>query len=224
MTTRHLRTLPVELLVEGRAAVCLGACAEVGYKIERLLEAGAEVRVVADGEVHPLVEDAARSGAIRLERRAPTAEDAEGATIVFVSPEHETLGARLATDARATGRLVCTLDRPAACTFVNPAVARGPHLAFALASGGRSPALLRRLREDLERALRDPRLAAYVERITTLRSEAPAGEKAARGRAAVAGFAVDLRFRFPSWFERGAPGPEDPAIEVPPDGDGGRES
>lgn len=214
MTARALRTLPVELLVDGRVAVCLGACAEVGYKIERLLEAGAVVRVIADGAIHPLVEDAARAGTIALERRAPTAEDAAGAAVVFVSPEHEELGASLAATARTGSRLVCTLDRPAACTFVNPAVARGPHLAFALASGGRSPALLRRLREDLEVALRDPRLATFVERITTLRNEAPPGEKASRGRSAVAGFALDLAFRFPRWFERGAAGPDDP--DAPP--------
>lgn len=224
MTARALRTLPVELLVDGRAAVCLGACAEVGYKIERLLEAGAEVRVIADGEVHALVEEAAAAGTIRLERRPPTDRDADGVAIVFVSPEHEALGARLAAEARASGRLVCTLDRPAACTFVNPAVARGPHLAFALASGGRSPALLRRLREDLERALREPRLAAFVERITTLRNEAPPGEKAARGRAAVAGFALDLAFRFPAWFDRGAVAPEDPPTPASATGDGDRES
>lgn len=213
MTTGALRTMPIELLLEGRLAACLGACAEVAYKVDRLLDAGAVVRVVAAGEVHPIVAEHARAGAITLEAREPTAADAAGATIVFVSPRHEALGAALAATARGEGRLVCTLDRPAASTFVNPAVARGPHLAVALSSGGRSPALLRRLREDVERALRDPRLAAFVERITLLRREAPPGERAARGRAAVVGFAADLGFRFPAWFERGAPGPDEAADE-----------
>jgi siroheme synthase-like protein len=213
--------LPVEVLVENRLVVCLGACAEVAYKIDRLLAAGAIVRVVAAGEPHPIVAEHARAGAIALETRAPAPADAEGAAVVFVSPEHAAIGAGLAAEARASGRLVCTLDRPAASTFVNPAVARGAHLVFALSSGGRSPALLRRLREDLERALADPRLAAFVDRIAALRRDAPPGERAARGRAAVAGFAAALTFRLPAWFERGAAGPDEPIAGAGADGPDG---
>ncbi len=203
-----LRTLPVELLLAGRRAVCLGACAEVAWKVERLIRACADVVVIEGGAIHPVIAEHVAAGDIRHEARAPRDEDADGAAIVFVSPDHEALGRRLADRARDVGRLVCTLDRPHACTFVNPAVARGPQLTMTLASGGRSPALLRRLREDLERALGDARLGAFVDRITALRRNAGPGGRAAVGRAAVLGFTAELTFRFPRWFEEGAPGPE----------------
>lgn len=218
-TVRGLRTMPVELLLEGRLAVCLGGCDEVAYKVDRLLGAGAIVRVVEGGEVTPSIAEHASQGRVVLERRAPAAEDAEGAVIVFVSPRHEALGAELAASARVTGRLVCTLDRPHAATFVNPAVAGDGPLRFAIASGGRSPALVRKIREGLARALGVPRLAAFVERVAAIRAAAPREERAQRGRESVDGFEVDLVVRYPAWFDGALRG--DGGGTEPPDGDGG---
>jgi len=207
------RTMPVELLLEGRLAVCLGACVEVAYKVDRLVGARAVVRVIEDGAVMPSIEEHARAGAITIERRAPRAEDVRGAAIVYVSPEREALGAMLAAAAREEGRLVCTLDRPHAATFVNPAVAGDGPLRLAIASGGRSPALVRRVREGLSRALSSPRLAAFVEKVAALRAAAPREERASRGRESVVGFEVDLVVRYPAWF------PAYDAIAEPAGGD-----
>ncbi len=204
-----LRTMPVELLLEGRLAVCLGACVEVAFKVDRLVGAGAVVRVVEDGTIMPSILEHEARGDVSIVRRPPTADDAEGAVIVFVSPEREVLGAALADAARAEGRLVCTLDRPHAATFVNPAVAGAGPLRFAIASGGRSPALVRRVREGLSRALASPRLAEFVERVAALRAEAPREERAQRGRESVEGFEVDLVVRYPAWFQ--PPGEPDAA-------------
>lgn len=196
-----LRTMPVELLLEGRLAVCLGACAEVAYKVDRLVGAGADVLVVEDGAITASILEHEASQRIRIERRVPHAGDARGAAIVFVSPEREALGADLASAARGDGRLVCTLDRPHAATFVNPAVAGDGPLRLAIASGGRSPALVRRVREGLSRALGSPRLAAFVERVAAIRAAAPRSERAQRGRESVEGFEVDLVVRYPGWFQ-----------------------
>ena len=61
---------------------------------------------------------------------------------------------------------------------------------------------------DLERALASPRLAAFVERVATLRAEAPPGERSTRGRAATKGFGAELTVRLPRWFEEGRDAPE----------------
>jgi precorrin-2 dehydrogenase/sirohydrochlorin ferrochelatase len=201
-----LRTMPVELLLEGRLAVCLGACDEVAYKVDRLVGAGAIVHVIEAGAVAPSILAHESAGTVTVERREPAEPDAAGAVIVFVSPRHEALGARLAAAARSEGRLVCTLDRPHAATFVNPAVAGSGPLRLSIASGGRSPALVRKVREGLEKALASPRLAAFVERVAAIRSAAAPADRARTGRESVEGFAVDLVVQYPAWFQ---PAPAD---------------
>ena len=73
-----LRSMPVELLLEGRLAVCLGACAEVAYKVDRLVGAGAFVRVVDDRAIAASILAHEARGAVIVLRRAPAIEDAEG--------------------------------------------------------------------------------------------------------------------------------------------------
>jgi precorrin-2 dehydrogenase / sirohydrochlorin ferrochelatase len=203
-----VRYLPIAVDVAGRSAVVIGATLETVSKIARLLDAGARVTVFATGAVHPDVLAREAEGTLRIERREPSADDLGAATIVFVAPEEEARGQALMAWARGEQRLLCTIDRPEACTFVNPAVAQGPGIEVAVSTGGVSPATARRLREDLEAALADPLLARYLEALAALRASLPRAERAARMKAAAAGFALEARFTFPAWVALGAP-PED---------------
>ncbi len=193
-------TLSVELVARGKKALVVGACRECALKLPRLLAAGARVHVVADGAVDPLFVESAARGDIVLERRAFEDGDWEGAVVTFVSPEHEAIGARLAERATATGRLVSTLDRPLACTFINPAVVERQGLKVTLSSGGAAPALLRRLREDLERAFDDPTLGELVRALRDVRRGLPKGERSVELRRLVEGFGLEVSFTFPAWL------------------------
>ena len=124
-----------------------------------------------------------------------------GAAVVFVSPEEEALGASLAATARDNGTLVCTLDRPAASTFVNPGSADVSGLRVSVASGGLAPALVRRLREDLESILGAPELGVFVRRLGELRQALPRGARAEALREKVAGFRLEGRLVFPAWWD-----------------------
>ncbi len=198
--------LPVELRVAGLRALAIGAGAELVTKVLRLVDAGAEVTVVA---VSPddAIEMLAQEGRLRVERRAFDEGDLDGAFVVFVATAEADLGARLVSRARAEGRLLCTIDRPESCTFTNVAFARASGLTITVSSGGASPGLARRLREDLAEALADPRLERFVDALRALRESLPRGERAVRLAAAVQGFRAAVVLRFPRWFERGDPPP-----------------
>jgi precorrin-2 dehydrogenase/sirohydrochlorin ferrochelatase len=99
--------------------------------------------------------------------------------------------------------LFCTLDRPEASTFTNVAVVRTPGVTMTFGSSGRSPGLVRRIREDLEALFSDARFGRFVDELAALRASLPRGERAARMADAVRGFAVEARLRYPEWFERG---------------------
>lgn len=195
-----LKTLSVELVMEGRKALVVGACRECALKVPRLLASGAVVRVVADGHVEPEIEEAAARGELSLERRPFADEDWNDVAVTFVSPELEALGARLADEARRTGRLVSTLDRPESCTFVNPAVVVRHGLKIAISSGGVAPALLRRVREELERGLDDPRLGELVRALAAARRALSRGERTVELKKLVEGFSIELALTFPEWL------------------------
>jgi siroheme synthase-like protein len=198
----RLDTLAVELLVRDRDAVVIGTDMECESKIERLVAAGARVRVFTEGGAPSArVAAWAASNAVTLIARPFADDDSDGACVVFVSPAHQAIGARLAPRARVSAKLVSTLDRPEHSTFINPAVARGSGLRFAISSGGAAPSLVRALREEIEARIQDPRLARFVEALKRRREAAPRGQRGALGRSLVEGLRVELRFVFPTWFE-----------------------
>jgi precorrin-2 dehydrogenase/sirohydrochlorin ferrochelatase len=197
-------TFPVDLDLHGREALVVGDGPEVWPKIDRLLSAGARVTVLAEGEPSP--ELRAREGRIALSARAASDGDLDGKAVVFTAPfttpEREARALRWHARAVAAGTLFCAVDRPEASTFVNPAVVATPGLTMTFRTGGKSPGLSRRVREDLSALFDDPRFVRFVDRLSTLRASLPRGERAARMAEAVRGFAVEARLRFPAWFER----------------------
>ena len=201
-----MRYLPVGLDLRDRRALVVGAGPEIPAKIERLLAAGARVTVIA-GAPDDAVRELAARGAIELCEREAADADLDGAAIVFVAPGDGAREARWHERAVREGRLLCVIDRPASSTFANLALARAPSLTIAIGTDGASPALARRLREDLEAAFADPRFARFLAKIAALRASLPKGARA-RAALAVKGFAVEIALRFPAWFERGEDPPD----------------
>jgi precorrin-2 dehydrogenase / sirohydrochlorin ferrochelatase len=201
-----MRTFTIELDVRGRDALVVGGRGEAASKIERLVLAGARLTVIAEGDVDAWVEEAAREGRVELLRRAARESDAEGRAIVFLEPGgagDEDLSRRLFERAKVSGALVCTLDRPEVSTFINPAVVHVSGLTLTVSTGGVSPAMARRIREDLEALFSEARFARFLSKLGELRAGLPRGERGARIKEAVKGFAIEARLRFPGWFERG---------------------
>jgi precorrin-2 dehydrogenase/sirohydrochlorin ferrochelatase len=202
--------LTVELLVEGRVALVVGAGDEVAAKAARLVDGGAIVRVVTPSPDARVAELAA-AGQLELRRRAFEAADLDGAFVVFVAPSEVDLGASLASQ----GRLVSTIDRPEASTFTSVAVLEASGLRVTIGTAGASPGLARRLREDLAALLAEPRLGRFVAMLGRARAALPRGERARAMGAAVEGFRLSGALAFPAWFERGDPPPAAPCGDEP---------
>jgi precorrin-2 dehydrogenase/sirohydrochlorin ferrochelatase len=139
----------VNLVLEGRLAVVVGAGGVASQKVEDLLTAGARVRVIAPSACGEILELAA-AGRIQLELRPYAAGDLEDVVLAVAAASEEAVNARVAEDARALGVLVNVVDRPALCTFTLPATLRRGDLTLAVATQGRCPGLARAIREELE--------------------------------------------------------------------------
>ena len=139
----------VNLSIQGKRAVVVGAGAVAHRKAQGLLEAGARVTVVAPEACEGLLALAAE-GRLELHRKAYDAGELEGAALVLAATDDETVNARVSADCSRLGLPINVADRPALCTFTLPAVVRRGDLTLAVTTEGRCPAFARALREELE--------------------------------------------------------------------------
>lgn len=134
----------------GRDVLVVGAGRVALEKIEGLLDAGARVTVVAPDVSEP-VETLGRSGRVALSRGRYRAEDLDGRFLVVAATSVTPVNERVFADAEARGMLCNVVDVPELCSFILPAVHRDDPIAVAISTGGASPALAQRLRDDVAR-------------------------------------------------------------------------
>jgi len=128
--------------LRGRRCVVAGGGAVARRKTEGLLAAGADVLVVAP-------EAGEMPGGAVVERRAARLADLDGAVLVVCATDDPAVNAALAREARRLGVLANVVDDPDRGDLVVPAVLRRGALQVAVSTGGASPALARRLRDEL---------------------------------------------------------------------------
>lgn len=157
----------INLDVARRPALVVGGGSIAARKIAALVDAGADVTVIAPAIGEP-VAALERDGRIRVLRRAFEPGDAGGAFVVVGATDDDEVNRAVAQDARASGALVNIVDRPALCTYTVPAVVRRGHLTVAVATDGRCPSVARAIRERLDREF-GSEYADVVDRLGELR-------------------------------------------------------
>ncbi len=101
-------------------------------------------------------------------RRGYRAEDLEGRFLVVAATSTTSVNRRVFRDAEARPVLCNVVDVPELCSFILPAVHREGPIAVAVSTGGASPALAQRLRDDIARLVR-PEHAALAHSLRELR-------------------------------------------------------
>lgn len=141
---------PVFLSLEGRHAVVVGGGSVADVKAAGLLEAGADVTVVSPRLTRSLQAQAER-GVFKWIEREYQPGDLESAWIAIAATDKAAVNAAVAEEAEQRGILLNIADRPSLCSFIAPAVVRRDDLVIAISTGGKSPAMARRVREEMER-------------------------------------------------------------------------
>lgn len=167
-----MRYYPIGLDLKDQPVLLVGAGGIAARKCERLLRAGAVVRVVAL-TARPVFLEWAAQGRVELALRAFSAQDLREARLVIAATHSRAVNAQVSALARRLRVPVNVVDDPELSSAVLPAlVERGP-LQIAIATNGIAPALASWLRLKLESWL-DPalgplltRLGAWRERLRT---------------------------------------------------------
>jgi uroporphyrin-III C-methyltransferase/precorrin-2 dehydrogenase/sirohydrochlorin ferrochelatase len=173
------RLYPAFLKLDGLPVVVVGGGAVAASKLDGLVEAGAQVTVVAP-EVCDAIRARATARSIAIIERGFAAGDLDGARWVVAAATPE-VNRAVAAAARARGLFVNAVDDVAsASAYLGAVVQRGPVL-LAISTGGLAPALAGLVREALEAVLPDD-LARWIDVATAARAEwkragTPIGER-----------------------------------------------
>jgi precorrin-2 dehydrogenase / sirohydrochlorin ferrochelatase len=132
-------------------------------KARKLLQAGAEV-VVISPEVLPELEGMG----VEVRQRPYERGDLGGADLAFAATDSREVNAAVAREAGERGVRVNVADRPSEGDFAVPSTLRRGGLQVAVSTGGASPTLARRIRNELEEVF-GQEWAGVVEELETVR-------------------------------------------------------
>jgi len=153
----------------GRRCLVVGAGSIAESKVGSLLEASANVYVVApDGT--PKVRSWAASNRIVWHHRGFQPSDLDNMSLVVAATSSPELHEEIFREAARRGVLCNVVDVPSLCDFYYPAVVQRGALQIAISTGGQSPALAQRLRKELE-AQFGPEYETWLEELAEAREK-----------------------------------------------------
>jgi precorrin-2 dehydrogenase/sirohydrochlorin ferrochelatase len=147
-----MRYYPVFLNLHGRPCVVVGGGEVAERKVSALLRAAARVRVVSPQLTARLARLAAQKK-ISVTRRRYRQGDLKRAFVVFAATDDPATQRAVREHAQAAGALVNVADDREGSTFLVPASFARGDLHVAISTSGASPALARRLRQQLQASL-----------------------------------------------------------------------
>ena len=163
MTTYY----PIYLQVQDQPCVVVGGGKIAEGKVQGLLDAGAQVTVVAP-DLTPHLQELVKRSAIGHVARHYHPGDLAGAFVVICATDQAEINHQVWQEACAHGQLVNVVDDTPRCNFIAPAILRKGDLTIAISTAGNAPALAVRLKERLQQEV-GPEYERFLELAGQLR-------------------------------------------------------
>jgi precorrin-2 dehydrogenase/sirohydrochlorin ferrochelatase len=164
-----MKVYPIFLHLAGKPCLVAGGGSVGQRKVEDLLAAGAQVTLVSRKATAVLAAMAAR-GLITYLQEDFNPDHLNGMVLAIAATDELVTNRSVSDAAQARGLPVNVVDQPDLCSFVVPATIRRGDLTIAIGTGGRSPALAKKLRRDLEETY-GPEYGPYVELLGAIREK-----------------------------------------------------
>lgn len=140
---------PVSLDMTDKRCVIIGGGTVAERKAERLIECNAQV-VVVSRSLTSVLEDRKKANTIEHIDADYEKKTILGAFMVIGATDRDDVNAQVSQDALSLGILVNIVDDPDRCNFILPSLLQQGDLSIAISTGGKSPALAREIREELQ--------------------------------------------------------------------------
>jgi precorrin-2 dehydrogenase/sirohydrochlorin ferrochelatase len=144
-----MRYYPIHLDIRDRHCLVVGGGSVGTRKTETLLDCGAKVTVISP-QASVKLQELAQADSISLKNRAYRTTDLESIFLVIGATDDETLNQQISRDADSRNILCNIADRPQVCNFILPSIVHRGDLVITISTSGKSPALAKHLRKNLE--------------------------------------------------------------------------
>lgn len=144
-----MKYYPVFLNLKNRLCIVIGGGKVAERKVKMLLEVGAKIKVISPELTKDLTKLADEKKII-WEKREYKKGDLEGAWLVITATNNKEVQIEVQQEAEEK-RIFCNIvDVPELCSFIVPSVIKRGLLTIAISTSSASPAVSRRIRENLE--------------------------------------------------------------------------
>ena len=144
-----MKYYPIFLRVAQRPCVVIGGGRVAQQKVASLLKAKARITVISP-DVTPMLATLARTHRMTHRARAYLTGDLDGFFLAYAATGDQRLHMQIAADAKRGSVLLNVVDQPDLCDFIVPSVMQRGELIIATSTSGASPAMARRIRQELE--------------------------------------------------------------------------
>jgi len=157
---------PIAIDVTNKKCLVVGGGEVALRKAQSLSDAGAVVTVIAPEIDSRIME----IPGVKIGRRTYREGDAAGYVLVFTATGDRTINAAVSAEAKRNGIPVNVVDDPELCSFIVPSSVRRGDLLIAITTSGKSPALSKKIRRELEERY-GPEYVDFVDMLGELRDE-----------------------------------------------------
>ena len=164
---------PIMVDIKGKRCVVIGGGEVALRRAEMLVEHGAQVEIISP-ELCPELNRLAASGAVLSTLREYKPGDLHGAFVVVAATDNSKINNQVAEEALKLGILINVVDIPELSSFIVPSCLHRGDVTIAVSTGGKSPALARRLRTELEKSFGEE-YASLAILVSQVRSELKQG-------------------------------------------------
>lgn len=161
---------PIFLKLDGKKCLVVGGGPVAARKIEKLLESGARVVAVSIDFSDQVRRLASSSAELELFERPFKNSDLAGAVLVIAATDSEEVNTRVHKETALLGLPVNVVDKPDLCSFYVPSIVTRGDLKIAISTDGKSPALAKKIRKNLE-AIFDERYSRFLDVVGEFREE-----------------------------------------------------
>ncbi len=159
----------ISLNLKYKKCLVVGGGKVAERKVRSLLECRALVYLVSPGVV-PELSSMAAEGLLNYRQGSYKSSDLDDMFLVFGATGEEEVNRQIAEDCSRRNLIVNIVDDPAKCNFYVPATVRRGPLTIAVSTGGKSPLLARKIREELE-LVYGPQYGDFLEILGAFREE-----------------------------------------------------
>lgn len=171
---------PIYLNLKGKKCAVIGGGIVAQRKVKSLLNAGAKVTVISPDLTDALQKLALKGSVVHVKGEF-SPQHLDGTTLVIAATNDAKVNSFVASAANKKRVPANVVDLPSLCDFTVPSVVRRGDLLISISTGGKSPALSKKIRLTIEREF-GKEYALFLKLMNDLRKKAQSEIKSQRQR------------------------------------------